>query len=193
PKSNLALVGVYLFSPVIHQAIAEIKPSWRGELEITDAIQKLIDMGRKVESYILDGWWLDTGKKDDLLEANCIVLDDLMRRDIQGRVDSQSSVVGRVEIKEGAIIENSTIRGPASIDENCLVRNSYLGPFSSVGARSVIEDSSIEHSVVLDNCRISKIERIADSVIGRGVELSRTDQHFKALRLFLGDDARVEL
>lgn len=193
PKSNLALVGAYLFTPEIHKAIAQIKPSWRGELEITDAIQKLFDMGKTVQSHILKGWWLDTGKKDDLLEANRVVLDDLLKPSIKGEVDSKSQVAGRVEIREGAKVENSTVRGPVSIAQGCHIRNSFIGPFTSIGARTVIEDSSIEHSVILESSRIYRIERLADSVIGRGVELNKADERFRAIKLFVGDDARIEL
>jgi len=156
PKSNLALVGVYLFTSEIHQAIDQIKPSWRGELEITDAIQQFIDTGRDVQSYILDGWWLDIGKKDDLLVAN-------------------------------------RIRGPVSIAENCHIKNSFIGPFTSIGNRTVVENSSIEHSVILDACHIFNIDGLADSVIGYGTEVIKLEQSFKPLRLFLGDDARIEL
>ncbi|MBA7648572.1 UTP--glucose-1-phosphate uridylyltransferase [subsurface metagenome] len=193
PKSNLALVGVYLFTPEIHQSISQIKPSWRGELEITDAIQKLLEMRKEVRSHILQGWWLDTGKKDNLLEANRVVLDDYIKRDIKGEVDSQSQIVGRVEIKQGAGVESSIIRGPVSIAEGCQIKNSLIGPFTSIGAGTVIENSSIEHSVMLENCRILKIERLADSVIGRGTEVIKGEQNFKAVKLFVGDDARVEL
>lgn len=193
PKTNLAVPGVYLFTRDVHQAIDRIKPSWRGELEITDTIQQLIDSGKKVRSHILTGWWLDTGKKDDLLEANRIVLDDYLKRDIRGEVDSQSRVVGRVEIRQGARIENSTIRGPVSIAEECQVKNSFIGTFTSIGAGTVIEHSSIEHSVILESCRISGVERLADSVIGRGTEVIKGGQNLKAVRLFVGDDAKVEL
>lgn len=193
PKSNLALVGIYLFSPEVHKAIAQIKPSWRDELEITDAIQKLIDMGKTVHSHILSGWWLDTGKKDDLLEANRVVLDDLIRRDIKGEVDSMSRVMGRVEIKEGTTVENSTIRGPVSIAEGCQIKDSVIGPFTSIGAGTTVEDSSVEHTVIMENCRISMVERLADSIIGRGAAVTKHEQNFKALRLFVGDDAKVEL
>jgi glucose-1-phosphate thymidylyltransferase len=193
PKTNLAVPGVYLFTRDVHQAIERIKPSWRGELEITDTIQQLIDSGKKVRSHILTGWWLDTGKKDDLLEANRIVLDEFMKRDLGGQIDAESQVAGRVEVGEGTNIENSTIRGPASIDEGCQVKNSFIGPFTSIGAGTVIEHSSIEHSVILENCLISGIERLADSVIGRGTEAIKGEQNLKAVRLFLGDDAKVEL
>jgi glucose-1-phosphate thymidylyltransferase len=192
PRSNLAVVGVYLFSPAIHEAIAQIKPSWRGELEITDAIQMLIDTGRNVESHILDSWWLDTGKKDDLLEANRIVLDELLKRELKGDIDSNSQVVGRVEIKQGTKIENSTIRGPVSIAEDCQIKNSRIGPFTSIGSGTTIEDSSVEHSVVLDNSVIRHIDRVEDSIIGNRVELKRTDERFKAVNLFVGDDAKLE-
>ena len=193
PKSNLALVGAYLFTPEIHRAIAQIKPSWRGELEITDAIQKLFDLGRTVQSHILKGWWLDTGKKDDLLEANRVVLDDLLQPNIKGGVDSKSQVAGRVEIREGAKVEGSTVRGPVSIAEGCQIRNSLIGPFTSIGAGTVIEDSSIEHSVILENSHIYRIERLEDSVVGSGVELQKADERFRAIKLFVGDDARIEL
>lgn len=193
PKSNLALVGVYLFTPEIHRATEEIKPSWRGELEITDAIQKLVEAGKNVASHVLQGWWLDTGKKDDLLEANRVVLDDYLTREIKGEVDSQSKIVGRVEIRHGARIENSTIRGPVSIAEDCLIKNSFVGPFTSIGVGTVIECSSIEHSVILENCCIKGIGRLADSVIGRHSEVVKGVQDFKASRLFIGDDAKVEL
>lgn len=193
PKTNLALVGVYLFTPEIHGAIDQIEPSWRGELEITDAIQRLLDMGKNVESHVLTGWWLDTGKKDDLLEANTIVLDCLLERDIRVDVDAESKITGRVEIKEGATIVNSTIRGPVSIDEGCQIRNSLIGPFTSIGAGTVIEDSSVEHSVILEQSRISRIDRLADSLIGTGVELKKADDQFKALRLFVGCDSKLQL
>ena len=193
PKTNLAVPGVYLFTRDVHGAIDRIKPSWRGELEITDTIQKLIDSGKKVRSHILTGWWLDTGKKDDLLEANRIVLDEFMKRDLRGEVDAGSQVAGRVEIGERASIEESVIRGPASIAEGCQVKNSFIGPFTSVGASTVIEHSSVEHSVILESCHISGIERLADSVIGRSTGVMKGAQNLKAVRLFVGDDAKVEL
>lgn len=193
PKSDLALVGVYLFTPEIHDSIARIKPSWRNELEITDAIQDLLNRKKIVRSHILNGWWLDTGKKDDLLEANRVVLDDLTKRDIKGEVDSKSQVVGRVEIQKDAKIEASVIRGPVSIGEGCLIRNSFIGPFTSIAANTTVEDSSIEHSVILENCVVCKIERLSDCVIGRNSNVKKKESSFRTVRLFIGDDTNVEL
>lgn len=193
PRSNLALVGIYLFSPAVHRAIAEIKPSRRGELEITDAIQKLLDMGKTVQSHILEGWWLDTGKKDDILEANRVVLDDFLKRDVKGKVDSQSQILGRVELGRGAKVENSTLRGPISIAEGCQIKNSFVGPYTSISRGTVVDASSIEHSVILENCHVQGIDRLSDSLIGRGAELTKSNRKFKGVKLFIGDDSRVEL
>jgi glucose-1-phosphate thymidylyltransferase len=193
PKTNLAVPGVYLFTRDVHRAIDRIKPSWRGELEITDTIQQLIDSGKRVHSHILAGWWLDTGKKDDLLEANRVVLDEFMKRDLRGEIDAASHVAGRVEVGEGTKIENSTIRGPVSIDNDCRITNSYIGPFTSIAAETIIEQSAVEHSVVLDKCSIRNIERLSDCVIGRCAVVCRRGDDFKSTTLFVGDDARVEL
>ncbi len=193
PKSNLVLVGAYLFTPEIHEAIARIVPSPRGELEITDAIQKLSDMGKAVGSHILQGWWLDTGNKEDLLKANSVVLDELLRRDIKGDVDSRSHLTGEVEIRKGARVENSRIRGPVSIAEDCIIRNSFIEPFTSIGAGTLIEDSSVGRSVIMGNCRVLKVRHLADSVVGRRADVVGQEQELKALRLFVGDDAWVEL
>ncbi len=193
PKTNLALVGVYLFSPIIHRVIAQIKPSWRGELEITDAIQKLIDSGEKVQSHLLDGWWLDTGKKDDLLEANRVVLDKFLKSNIKGEIDAQSEITGQVEVGEGTKVENSSLRGPLSIAEGCLIRNSTIGPCTSIGKGTMIENSKIDNSVILDNCRIHSIGHLTESLIGRNTRLTGSNQEPRAIKLFVGDDARIEL
>ncbi len=193
PKTNLALVGVYLFTPEIHRAIERIEPSWRGELEITDAIQKLLEMGRNISSHVLSGWWLDTGKKDDMLEANRVVLDSMLERDVRGQVDSASKVVGRVEVKEGARVENSTVRGPASLAEGCYIKDSFIGPFTSIGANARVEGSSVGHSVILEDSGIYGIERLEDSLIGTRVVLKKADDGFKAVKLFVGCDSSLEL
>jgi glucose-1-phosphate thymidylyltransferase len=193
PKSNLALVGAYIFTPSIHLAIDRIKPSWRGEYEITDAIQGLLDMGRNVRSYVIQGWWLDTGKKDDLLEANRLILDEKLKRNIQGEIDTSSRLIGRVEINRDAKIEHSLIRGPVSIDARCRITNSFIGPYTSIGPGTVIENSSIEYSIILSNSRVLNVHHISDSVIGRNVEILRPNQDSKDIRLFVGDDGRLEL
>jgi len=193
PLGKHALVGIYLFNSAIHEAISGIKPSWRNELEITDAIRELIRIGKKVESFVLDGWWLDTGKKDDLLLANRVVLERFLKPDIRGKVNSKSLVSGTVEVREGSIVENSTIQGPVSIAEDCLIRDSYIGPFTSVGRGTIIESSSIEHSVILNNCRTYKVRHLKDSVVGNEVEVTHDECQSGVLSLFMGDNARIAL
>lgn len=191
PKSNLVLVGVYLFTAKVHQAINNIRPSWRGELEITDALQWLLDNGGMVRSHILSGWWIDTGKKDNILYANQVILGQLLSRDILGQVDDKSQVIGNVEIGRGAVVERSEIRGPVSIAHDCRIKNSSIGPFTSVGAGTVIEDSSIEQSIILENGQIHQVRGLKDSLIGKGVEIRRASDGFRVL--FVGDDARLEI
>ncbi len=191
PPSNLALVGVYFFTPAIHPAIDSLSPSWRGELEITDAIQWLLDHGRRVDWRRLEGWWLDTGKKDDLLTANTQVLDEWSRRDIQGEVDAASSVSGRVAIGPRTRVINSTIRGPVAIGADCLIKDSFIGPFTSIGDQSRVEASVIEHSVLLSGVFLSQVDRLEDSLIGRNARVARHNRH-RSLQLLLGDDAVVE-
>ena len=194
PPSNLALVGIYFFAPTIHQAIASIQPSGRGELEITDAIQELINQNKAVEANKLLGWWLDTGKKDDLLEANRIILDTSLEIALLGEIDANSQVIGRVQIGQGSKIINSTIRGPVIIGENCHIENCFIGPYSSVANGVKLIDADIEHSVILKDATIIGIhQRIVDSVIGRRAKLEIAPQRPKALRFMIGDDSHVEL
>ncbi len=193
PPSNLALVGVYVFSREIHDAISRIKPSFRGELEITDAIQELIHMGYEVRSEILSGWWLDTGKKDSILQANTVVLDEYIKRDIRGSVDGKSQVTGRVTIDSGAVVKNSIIRGPVIIGKEAEISQSFIGPFTSIGDGVAILNSVVEHSVVLNNASLSGIERLEDSLIGKNSKVMKTDAHHKALRLMVGDDSVIEV
>ncbi len=192
PPSDLALVGVYLFDPTIHDAVAAIEPSPRGELEITDAIQWLIDQGHRVRHEVLDGWWKDTGKLDPLLEGNRLILETL-EPDQRGKVDDVSLIEGRVVIEEGAHVEASTIRGPAVIGRGTRIVNSYIGPYTSVAARCEILDSEVEHSVILEDSRIVNIPRVQDSLIGKEVEVVRSGRVPKATRLMLGDHSRVDL
>jgi glucose-1-phosphate thymidylyltransferase len=194
PASNLALVGIYFFSPVIHQAIDSIQPSARGELEITDAIQCLIDQQKMVEASQIRGWWLDTGKKDDLLEANRIILDTCLTTAVEGEVDSQSRVIGRVQIGADTKVVNCTIRGPVIIGQGCHLENSFLGPYSSIADGVTLTEVDIEHSVILEGAKIVGIhQRIVDSVIGQRAQLRVAPDRPKALRFMIGDDCQVDL
>ena len=192
PPSNLALVGVYLFDTSIHEAVRSIEPSARGELEITDAIQWLIDRGQPVRHELLRGWWLDTGKKDPLLESNMRVLETLEPR-IDGKLDADSKVEGRVVVEEGAELVNSRVRGPAIIGRNTRLVDTYIGPYTAVASGCEIVDSEIEHSVICDECRIQGVHRMSDSLLGRNVEVMRSGIRPRATRLLLGDDSSVDL
>ncbi len=193
PPSNLALVGVYFFSSRIHEAIERIRPSSRGELEITDAIQELMRSGGSVTGQILKDWWLDTGKKDDFLAANTIVLDDYIKRHIQGKVDSKSKVSGRVRIEKTARIVNSSLRGPVVIGKRCEIMDSFIGPYTTIGHGTRIINSAIEHSVILDRCCVENIARLEDSLIGREAKVVHVRNHSRALRLLIGDNNVVEV
>ncbi|MDJ1174300.1 glucose-1-phosphate thymidylyltransferase [Roseofilum capinflatum] len=194
PPSNLALVGIYFFSAAIHEAIASIQPSPRGELEITDAIQVLIDRQTQVEARQIEGWWLDTGKKDDLLEANRIILDTRLESEQQGTIDSQSQVIGRVSIGAGTKVINSTIRGPVAIGENCHIENTFIGPYSSIASGTTLTEVDIEHSVILGEATLENIQqRIVDSVVGRRARLNVAPRRPTALRFMIGDDCQIEL
>jgi glucose-1-phosphate thymidylyltransferase len=192
PPSDLALVGVYLFGPRVHDAVRAIRPSDRDELEITDAIQWLIDNGHVVRSQVLDGWWIDTGKLTPLLEANRLVLETVERR-IDGTVDAAATVEGRVVVEAGASVEASLVRGPVVIGAGTRVVRSYVGPFTSIAGGCEVVDSEIEHSVVLEGSRVTGVSRIADSLIGREAEVARSEAGPKAVRLMLGDHSRVDL
>ena len=193
PSSDLALVGVYLFSGRIFEAVHAIVPSARGELEITDAIQWLVDHDARVEPHLISGWWKDTGRLEDMLEANRIVLDRLSARN-DGRVSGNSSLIGNVVIETGAEIINSVIRGPAIIGEGARVENAYVGPFTSLYHGVHIRNSEIEHSIVLENSRILDVRtRIADSLIGKDVVIRRDDAMPKALRFMVGDHSEIGL
>lgn len=193
PASDLALVGVYMFDHNIFEAVDSIEPSWRNELEITDAIQYLIDDGKNVCPHIIDGWWKDTGKLEDILEANCIMLDALKPR-LDGSVDKDSKVTGKVVVDKGAEIVNSTVRGPAIIGENSKIVNSYIGPFTSIYYDVTVRNSEIEHSVVLENSSILDIHsRIEDSLIGQKVEITKSQRKPKAYRLMLGDSSKIDI
>ncbi len=191
PPSNLAIVGTYLFSKNIFKAIDRIKPSWRSELEITDAIQELINLGFKVKAEILNTWWLDTGKKDDILTANAKVLDEYTKQDIKGVVQ-ESKIEGRVTIKENAKVVNSTIRGPCIVGKDCIVDNSLIGPYTSVGDGTKICDSTIEYCVVLENAQITGVDRLEESLIGKNAKVTK-NRGKRCLKLHVGDYSEVEI
>lgn len=192
PPSDLALVGVYLFDATIHTAVSSIEPSARGELEITDAIQWLVSNGHRVNHEVLVGWWIDTGKKDPLLECNRLVLDTL-KRDVAGEVDERSSIDGRVVVEDGARIVNSTVRGPAIIGAGTLVEDSYVGPYSSIAVDCRIVHSEIDNSVLLSRSSVSDIPRLTDSLVGRDTEITKGDTRPRATRVMLGDHCHVEI
>jgi glucose-1-phosphate thymidylyltransferase len=192
PPSDLALVGVYLFDRTINDAVRAIAPSARGELEITDAIQWLIDQGLRVRMELLTGWWIDTGKLTPLLEANRLLLEKLEPA-IDGTVDAESTIDGRVVVAAGAEIVGSTIRGPVAIGPGSRIVHSFIGPFSAIGADCEVVNSEVEHSVVMDRSRIVDIPRLEDSLIGREAVVARTQQRPRALRLMVGDHCQIDV
>ena len=192
PPSDLALAGVYLFDKTVHDAVRSITPSQRGELEITDALQWLIDHHHPVAHEILEGWWIDTGKKDPLLHCNRLVLDTIESR-VDGTVDADSRVEGRVVIEAGARLERTVVRGPAIIGAGSVLVDTYVGPYTSIGNECELRDAEIEHSVVRERSRIVSVHRIKDSLLGREVEVTRSEARPQATRLLLGDHSRVDL
>jgi glucose-1-phosphate thymidylyltransferase len=192
PKSNLALVGVYLFTPVIHEAVRHLKPSWRGELEITDAIQWLLDEGMKVRSTAITGYWKDTGNVDDMLEVNRLVLEGLDPH-VQGAVDASTELIGRVTIEVGAQVSHSRIVGPVIIGAGTRVSDSYIGPFTSVADDCIISDSEIEYSILMRGASIEGVRRIAASLIGHQVVVTPSPRIPRAHRLVLGDHSKVQI
>jgi len=191
PIGNLAIIGTYLFSNKVHQAIEKIKPSWRNELEITDAIQEMINLGFKVKAEILKSWWLDTGKKDDILSANARILDEYITQQVEGNV-SDSIIDGRVKVEQGAKITNSTVRGPSIIGKNVTVEHSFIGPYTSIGDGSEIINSNVEYCVVQENVIIRDIERLEESLIGKNAKLTK-NQRNRTIRLHVGDYSEVEV
>jgi glucose-1-phosphate thymidylyltransferase len=193
PPTDLALVGVYMFDSKIFEAVNAIKPSPRGELEITDAIQYLVDNNYKVNSHIITGWWKDTGKLEDMLEANRIILDGI-GHDVQGEADEDSEIAGRVTIGKGSKIINSCVRGPAIIGEDCIVENGFIGPYTSINDRCKIISSEVEHSIILEDSQVLGIgSRLEDSLIGKNVRIDKDDKKPKAYRMMVGDNSAVSV
>jgi glucose-1-phosphate thymidylyltransferase len=191
PIGNLAIIGTYLFSSKVHQAIERIKPSWRGELEITDAIQEMINMGFKVKAEILKSWWLDTGKKDDILSANAKILDVYIKNDVKATL-VKSTVDGRVKAPSDAKIINSTIRGPCVIGNNVIIENSFIGPYTSIGNNSEIVNSNIEYCVIQEQVVIKDVERLEESLIGKNAKVTRNNR-CRTIKLHVGDYSEVEV
>ncbi|WEH41838.1 glucose-1-phosphate thymidylyltransferase [Streptomyces sp. NBC_01218] len=193
PKSDLALVGVYLFTPAIHEAVRSIEPSWRGELEITHAIQWLIDQERNVRSTTISGYWKDTGNVTDMLEVNRSVLETVEPTVEGAEVDEHSEIIGRVRIEPGAKVTGSRIVGPAIIGAGSVISDAYVGPFTSVSEGCRIEDSEIEYSIVLRGASITGVRRVEASLIGRDVEVTPAPRNPSAHRLVLGDHSKVQI
>ena len=192
PETNLALVGVYMFTPAIFGSARSIEPSWRGELEITDAIQTLLDQGKRVDPHIVHGWWKDTGQVQDMLEANRLILDDLEER-IEGTL-VESRVEGRVVVEEGAQLERTTVRGPAIIGRGSRIRDAYIGPYTAIGDEVTIEKAELEHSIVLSGSSVRDLEyRIEASLIGKDVRIGRGPAFPRAYRFVVGDHADVQI
>ncbi|MEK9136795.1 MAG: glucose-1-phosphate thymidylyltransferase [Bacteroidota bacterium] len=193
PKSSYAVSGIYLYDSSIFEAVKAIKPSARGELEISDAHQYLIDKGYKFGYAEITGWWKDTGKPNDLLEANRLVLDNITPA-IHGGVDNLSTVVGKVVIEKGARIVNSIVRGPAIIGENCIIEDAYIGPFTAVGNNTVIRKSEVEYSIILRDCKILSVGiRLEGSILGNDVEVVEAAGKPRVHRFMIGDQSRVEV
>jgi len=192
PKSNLALVGVYMFTPAIHEAVDSLRPSWRGELEITEAIQWLIENGKTVRSTTITGYWKDTGNVTDMLEVNRLVLESVEPR-LEGTVDEDCEIIGRVAVEAGAKVSGSRIVGPVIIGSHALVTNSYIGPFTAVADECVLDDSEIEYSIVLRGASIRGVRRIEASIIGHHAEVTPAPRVPAAHRLVLGDHSKVQI
>jgi glucose-1-phosphate thymidylyltransferase len=192
PTSDLAIVGVYMFTPVIHDAVREITPSARGELEITDAVQWLISHGHHVHSHLITGYWKDTGRVRDMLECNRIVLESIETR-IAGTVDDRTEITGRVIIEPGAIVEASVLRGPIVIGADSKIVGSYVGPFTSIGDGCTLEDAEIEYSIVMSSSTVRGVSRIEASLIGKGVEVTPARTAPNTHQLVIGDHSTVRL
>jgi len=192
PKSDLALVGVYLFTPAVHEAVAALKPSWRGELEITEAIQWLIDAGRSVDSTVITGYWKDTGNVTDMLEVNRLVLESLDPR-LDGVVEPDCEIIGRVVVEPGAQVSGSRIVGPAVIGAGSKITASYIGPFTAIAENCAVDDSELEYSIVLSGASIRGVRRIEASLIGHDAEVTPAPRVPRAHRLVLGDHSKVQI
>jgi len=192
PKSDLAIVGIYFFPPLVHGIINTLKPSARGEMELTDTIQGLLDKGHPVRLHVLKGWWLDTGRKDDMLEANRTLLKANARRNIQGSVDAASQLKGEVEVGANAVVQRSVIEGPAVIGEGCQISGARIGPFVSIGAGTRVEGFAVSDSIVMEHCMFTGKGEMAQSLVGRHCHIQGKGSG-AALRALLGDHTQLEV
>nr|MDO8100824.1 glucose-1-phosphate thymidylyltransferase [Candidatus Njordarchaeota archaeon] len=194
PKTNLAITGIYMFTPSIFDVVKKLKPSWRNELEITDAIQALIDKGCNVGYRMVDGWWKDTGKPEDLLEANRLILSDV-KPSCEGTIEEESSIIGHVVVgKNSTVKKNTTIRGPAIIGRDCTIGpNTYIGPYTSIGNNVSIDGGEIENSIIMDGATIHCDKKIVDSLIGREAMITANSTKPSGCRLVIGDNTYIEL
>ena len=191
PPSNYALVGVYFFTPSIIEACKSIKPSWRDELEITDAIQWLIEHGYKVDASFVEGWWKDTGKPEDIFEANRLILDDIESK-CEGEVD-ESRIMGRVVIEKGTLVKRSVVKGPCIIGRDSIISDSYIGPYTSIGIGCQVCGTEVEDSIIMDESRIINAGKVVESLIGRNVRIRECDSLPKGSRLIVGDNSDISL
>jgi glucose-1-phosphate thymidylyltransferase len=192
PATDLALVGVYMFTAGIHDAARAIQPSARGELEITDAIQHLVDGGKRVEPHIVRGWWKDTGRLEDMLEANRLILDNIALR-VDGEL-IESQIDGRVIVEAGALLERTTVRGPAIIGAGSQLRDCYIGPYTAIGDRCTITGAEVEHSILLEGCTVAHLDgRMESSLLGRNVAIARGDRQPRAYRFMVGDNSDISI
>jgi glucose-1-phosphate thymidylyltransferase len=190
PPTNFAVIGIYMFSSKIFKGVETLKPSWRGQLEITDAIQWLLDNGCKVKSSFISHWWKDTGKPEDILHANRLILDDIQSKN-EGKV-IDSDIRGRIQVgKKSVISKGSVIKGPVIIGKECIIENAYIGPFTSIGDNCQIVNAEIDDSVILDSCSIKNSDCIVDSLIGRGVKIYKRNDFPKGKRFVIGDNSEV--
>jgi glucose-1-phosphate thymidylyltransferase len=192
PRSNLAVTGVYFFTAVVHEAVADIRPSWRNELEITDALQWLVERGHTVRAHPYGGYWKDTGNVTDMLECNRVLLEDITPA-VRGTVDPLTQISGSVLIEAGASVEGSRIDGPVIIGAGAQVTDSYVGPYTSIGSGCVLRNAGVEDSILLDRSAIHGVRSVKGSLIGRAADVSLGRQELRAHRLIMGDDSRVEV
>ncbi len=192
PPSPYAIIGLYFFSPVVHKAIDSLRPSWRNEYEITDAIQFLVENGFKVKGRIARGFWLDTGKKEDLIEANRLLLDLGVQSSLKGEI-KESKISGRVTVEEGAVVEKSEIRGPAIIGKDARIENSLIEPFTSIGDGCLVRDSVISNCILMREAQVVKIPRLESSIVGRRAKIIQEEEETTFLKLHVGDETEVRL